>query len=122
MMRADDFNARRQEIANLNDTQLRDKFWQLTDEVIKPLLELARTHTSPSIERSILLRMGFSSLETQVIVAKCVEYGLLSKGAGNVVWRLAQLESMEIRAAGLALAEGQHWEGVKAYFAREVKR
>jgi len=36
--------------------------------VVDPLLEYGRTHTTPSIERSVLLRMGFSSLEAKPLV------------------------------------------------------
>ena len=33
----------------------------LTQEIVDPLVELARTHTSPSIERSVLMRMGIDT-------------------------------------------------------------
>ena len=39
---------------------------QLTGQLVDPLLELAKENTSPAIERSVLLRMGFSSLEAKV--------------------------------------------------------
>ena len=40
MKRADDFAVRRQHIANLTDEELYAKFWELTDKVVDPLLEL----------------------------------------------------------------------------------
>ena len=55
MKRADDFEQRRQHIANLSDEELYNKFWDLTAQVVDPLLELGRKNTTPSIERSVLL-------------------------------------------------------------------
>ena len=72
MKRADDFQQRRQHIANLTDEELYARFWELTDQVVNPLLELGRKNTTPSVERSVLLRMGISSLETQKIVNHCI--------------------------------------------------
>ena len=63
MKRADDFESRREHLRNMSDEELKNYFWQLAQQVVDPLLEYGRTHTSPSIERSVLLRMGFSSLE-----------------------------------------------------------
>ncbi|MGE5575733.1 MAG: D-ornithine 4,5-aminomutase subunit OraE [Syntrophothermus sp.] len=110
MKRADDFIARRLHLANLSDDDLRERFWDLARQVVAPLGELARTHTSPSIERSVLLRMGFSSLEAKELVARCVEKGLLGKGAGHVVWRVAAANRIGIREAGQAMIEGRLWE------------
>jgi D-ornithine 4,5-aminomutase subunit alpha len=62
-----------------------------------------RENTSPAIERSVLLRMGFSSLEAKAIVDGCVEKSLLGHGAGNVVYRYSKHTGQEIREAGLAL-------------------
>ncbi len=78
---------------------------------------MARTHTSPAIERSVLLRMGFSSLEAKAIVEKCQQFGLLGKGAGNVVLKAAALSKSPYREAGLELAEGRLWSQVEAEFA-----
>ena len=55
MKRADDFEVRRQHIANLTDEELYARFWELTDQVVDPLLELGRKNTTPSVERSVLL-------------------------------------------------------------------
>ncbi len=108
--RPDDFDVRRKHLDDLSDEQLRQRFWDLTDEIVKPLVDLARTHTSPSIERSVLLRMGFSSLEAKAIVDRVEDHGLLGKGAGNVVVKVAAACDMDVREAGLALMEGQRWD------------
>lgn len=87
MQRPDDYQTRRRHLASLADDELRRRFWEVTEKVVEPLVELARTHTSPSVERSVLLRMGFSSLEAQAIVKKAVDLGLLGKGAAHLVLR-----------------------------------
>ncbi len=114
--RADDFGERRRGIAGLSDEELHRRFWEATGRVVDPLIQLARTHTSPSIERSVLLRMGFSSLEAREIVAGCVEKGLLGKGAGHVVWRLSAIRNCSIREAGEELAAGRGWDDVEQFF------
>ena len=77
MKRADDFEQRRQHIANLTDEELYNRFWELTAQVVDPLLELGRKNTTPSVERAVLLRMGVSSLDTQKIVEGCMDRGLM---------------------------------------------
>ncbi|MCR4402304.1 MAG: ornithine aminomutase subunit alpha [Firmicutes bacterium] len=116
MMRSDDFEERRRHLAHMSNEELARYFWELADKVVQPLVDLARTHTSPSIERSVLLRMGFSSLEAKTIVDKCAEKGLLGKGAGHVVWKLANARGMCVRDAGVALAEGRLWDEAAALF------
>ncbi|MGE5592693.1 MAG: ornithine aminomutase subunit alpha [Betaproteobacteria bacterium] len=116
MVRPDDFEERRRHLAGMSDEELARYFWELADKVVQPLVELARTHTSPSIERSVLLRMGFSSLEAKAIVDRCVERGLLGKGAGHVVWKLASARGMSVREAGVALAEGKMWDEAASLF------
>ena len=83
-----------------------------------PLLELGRRNTTPSIERSVLLRMGFSSIEARAIVEGVIDRGLMGKGAGHVVYKLAKSKGMDTRDAGLALAEGRHWNDVLELFPR----
>lgn len=112
MQREDDFAERRKKLASLSDEELCARFWELANEVVKPLVELARTHTSPSIERSVLLRMGFSSLEAKAIVEQCLERRVLGHGAGHAVWRAAKRHGLGLREAGLALADGRLWEGL----------
>ena len=79
MKRADDFEERRKHIANLSDEELYNRFWELTAQVVDPLLELGYKNTTPSVERSVLLRMGISSLDTQKIVNGCTK---LANGEG----------------------------------------
>ncbi|MDF3001234.1 MAG: ornithine aminomutase, partial [Bacillota bacterium] len=56
MKRADDFQERRKHIAGLTDEELYQRFWQMTEQVVNPLLELGKKNTTPSVERSVLLR------------------------------------------------------------------
>lgn len=118
MKRADDFEKRRQHLKNLTDAELKARFWELADKIVAPMLELGRTHTTPAVERSVLLRMGFSSLEVKPIVEGVIQRGLMGKGAGNVVWRLSKKLGMPVREAGLALAGGKHWETVEEIFGK----
>ncbi|MGD8368598.1 MAG: ornithine aminomutase subunit alpha [Desulfobacterales bacterium] len=108
--RKDDFNDRRKHLAGMTDAQLHDHFWSLVDRIVQPLVDEARTHTSPAIERSILLRMGFSSLETKPLVNRMLEKGVLGHGAGNLVLKLAQQKGISVREAGLSLIDGKYWE------------
>jgi D-ornithine 4,5-aminomutase subunit alpha len=101
--REDDFQTRREHLASLSDEELKSRFWALTEQLVDPLLALANENTTPAIERSVLLRMGFSSLEAKVIVDGCMEKSLLGHGAGNVVYRYAKYANLPIREAGLAL-------------------
>ena len=116
MKREDDFQQRRQHLAPLTDEELHARFWALAEQLVDPLVELARIHTTPSIERSVLLRMGFSSLEAKAIVTGVIDHGLMGKGAGHVVLKLARRKGMDIREAGLALAAGRHWDELAALF------
>ncbi|MFA9423489.1 MAG: ornithine aminomutase subunit alpha [Sedimentibacter sp.] len=116
MKRADDFQQRRAHLANLSDEELYDKFWNLAEQVVDPLLELGKKNTTPSVERSVLLRMGFSSLEVKPIVEGVMNKGLMGKGAGNVVWRLSKHLGVSVREAGVELANGRHWDDVESLF------
>lgn len=110
LKREDDFSTRRAHIAGLSDVELKDRFWQLAEEAVNPLLDMAKTYTSPSIERSVLLRMGFSSIEAQPIVNGVIERGLMGKGAGHVVYRIAKEKNISVRQAGLEMIDGKHWD------------
>ena len=77
---------------------------------------MGREYTSPSIERSVLLRMGFSSLEAKALVDLCLEQGLLGHGAGHVVYKAAQAWNLGIREAGLKLVSLENWDSIKALF------
>ncbi len=116
MKREDDFQERRKHLAHLTEEELEKRFWELAEKIVDPLIELAEKHTTPSIERSVLLRMGFSSLEAKAIVEGAIDRGLLGKGAGHIVYKLAREKGMDIREAGLKLAEGEMWDEVVALF------
>ncbi|HEY8364452.1 MAG TPA: ornithine aminomutase subunit alpha [Haloplasmataceae bacterium] len=116
MTRQDDFEKRRKHLSQLSDEELKNRFWELANQVVQPLIDLAKTHTTPAIERSVLLRMGFSSIEAQSLVEKVIDNGLIGKGAGHVVYRLAQLKKLSIRDAGLALIANKYWDEVLASF------
>ena len=116
MRRADDFEQRRQHIANLTDEELYDKFWELTAQVVDPLLELGRKNTTPSVERAVLLRMGVSSLDTQKIVEGCMDRGLMGHGTGHVVYKISKEKGISIREASAALAQGEYWDDAVALF------
>ena len=101
MERADDYLKRREHLKDLSEEQLEARFWKLTEKLMNPVIKLAETHTSPSIERSVLLRMGFSSLESTAIVGQVLAHGLIGKGAGHIVYKIAKEKDMDIREAGL---------------------
>lgn len=116
MKRNDDFQERRKHLANLTEEELEARFWELAEKIVDPMIELAYKNTSPSIERSVLLRMGFSSIEAKAIVEGAIDRGLLGKGAGHIVYKLAKNKGMEIREAGLQLVNGQMWDEVENLF------
>jgi D-ornithine 4,5-aminomutase subunit alpha len=94
----------------MSDEELHAYFWSLADKLIAPLIAEARTHTSPSIERSVLLRMGFSSIDAKTLVDRMGERGLLAHGAGRQLLELAKARGISVREAGTALLAGQYWE------------
>jgi D-ornithine 4,5-aminomutase subunit alpha len=96
--------ARLAALSALGDEELKTRFWALADDVVAPLVELARTHTTPSIERSVLLRMGVDSITAQAVVTTIHRAGLLGKGAGGVVLRLARRDGIDVRAAATLIA------------------
>ncbi len=104
------FEERRKHLAHLTDQELYTRFWELAEKIVDPLVEAGKIYTTPAIERSVLLRMGFSSLEAQAIVNRVVEHGLIPHGAGNVVWKISQKFDISVRDAGLALMEDKYWE------------
>ena len=108
--RPDDFDWRRARLRALSDEELHAYFWSLADKLVAPLIAEARTHTSPSIERSVLLRMGFSSVEAKALVGRMGERGLLAHGAGRQLLELAKAKKISVRAAGIALLAGEYWE------------
>ncbi len=118
MERTDDFLERRKHLKHLSEEQLEARFWELTEKLMDPIIKLAETHTTPSIERSVLLRMGFSSLESTAIVQQVLDHGLISKGAGHIVYKIARAKEIEIREAGLKLAEGLLWDQTEILFGK----
>ncbi len=121
MKRQDDFAQRRKHIADLSDQELYDRFWELTAQVVDPLLELGRKNTTPSVERAVLLRMGISSLDTQKIVEGCMDRGLMGHGAGHVVYKVSKEKGVSIREAGEMLAKGEGWDEAVALFKKGGK-
>ena len=108
--RPDDFDTRRARLQQLSDAELHARFWGLVDRIVAPLLDEARTHTSPSIERSVLLRMGLSSVEAKDLVARMSERGLLGHGAGRLVLEHSRRRGISIRDAGTELLAGRGWD------------
>ncbi len=106
--RKDDFKQRRAHLASMSDEALKEYFFELSEKLVDPLVNMGRQYTSKSIERSVLLRMGFSSIEAKSIVDNLFDHHLLSKGAGHCVYRVSKDHSITIREAGLALAEKQY--------------
>ena len=99
------FESRREELKKLTDEQLKARFWELCNQAIEPIIDLAKTHTSPSIERSILLRMGIDSLSSHGVVERIYQAGLLGKGAGHVLLKLAQKQGTDVKSAAQTVLE-----------------
>ena len=99
------YEQRREELKQMTDEQLKAHFWALCDRLVDPLVDLARTHTSPSIERSVLLRMGIDSISSQGVVERIYQAGLLGKGAGHVLLKLAEKRGTDIKCAAKAILE-----------------
>lgn len=116
MKRADDYAERRAHLEGLSDEALHARFWELVGELTDPLLRMGREYTSPAIERSVLLRMGFSSLEAKAITDFCLDRGLLRHGAGHVVYKLSKAQGLGIREAGLRLIDGSLQDVAVALF------
>lgn len=115
--RVDDYQVKKEKFKDISDEQLKQRFWGLLDEIVSPMVDLASTHTSPAVERSVLLRMGFGSLDSKVIVDRCVEHGLVGKGAGHVVLKMAEKLGCHYTEAGQKLIDNEDlWEDAKAMF------
>ncbi len=110
MAREDTFREARQHLQAMSDADLEARFWQLTEEAVTPLVDLARTHTSPSIERSVLMRMGIDSRTCMAVVVECEKRGLLGHGAGHVVYVCMQAWDCDAPEAARRLAGGDGWE------------
>ena len=112
MARDDTFRHVRRHLDGLSDEQLEARFWDLTQQIVDPLVALAAGHTSPSIERSVLMRMGIDSRTCAAVVGECEKRELLGHGAGHVVLVCAQ--AWEVVAAASRLAAGDGWDTVDA--------
>jgi len=107
------FQAEKERLEKLTDEELNLLFWQKAEEIVNPLIDLAKTHTSPSIERSVLLRMGFNSLEAKVIVEGIFERDLLGKGAGNILLTMSKKADKDFLTYGKELVQGSHWDEIE---------
>ena len=91
------FEAKQKVLKKMSDEELKDRFWELCQQLVDPIVELSKTHTSPSIERSVLLRMGVDSISAHGVVDRIYEAGLLGKGAGHVLLKLSQKSGKSLR-------------------------
>ena len=114
MARDDTYQKERAHLEGLSDTELEARFWELAQQIVDPLVELARTHTSPSIERSVLMRMGIDSRTCMAVVSECETRGLLGHGAGQVVLHCATTWGCPAPDAARRLAAGEGWDVVAA--------
>lgn len=114
--RKDDYIKRSEHLQKMTDQELKVYFYELLDKMLDPIIDLAYDYTSPSIERSVLLRMGFSSIEAKAIVDLILEQNLITHGAGHVVLKYAKLYNLEIRDAGLNLLETSDFKAIKEAF------
>jgi D-ornithine 4,5-aminomutase subunit alpha len=105
--RVNRFEKRRVELNQLSDEELKARFWELCDRVVAPIVDLAQTHTSPSIERSVLLRMGIDSITAHGVVDRIVESGLLGKGAGHIVVEVSKSRNLDIQSAAALILENK---------------
>jgi len=105
MVREDTFDHAHQYLMGLTDEELHMRFWHLTQEIVDPLVDLARTHTSPSIERSVLMRMGIDTPHCVAVVSEVEKRGLLGHGAGHVVLVVMQALELDPPAAARRLAD-----------------
>ncbi|HMM61250.1 MAG TPA: D-ornithine 4,5-aminomutase subunit OraS [Candidatus Rifleibacterium sp.] len=102
------FEARRQQLRKMSDEQLKERFWELCNQMVEPMVEYGRKYTSMSIERSVLLRMGIDSVTSQGVVSRVNEAGLLGKGAGHVVLKLSQKLGVDLREAAKRVNEDKN--------------
>jgi len=119
--RIDDFSTRREHLKNMSDAELKAYFLELTEKIVDPLLDLAYKNTSKSIERSVLLRMGFSSIEAKGIVEILSENNLLRKGTGHCVYIVAKNKKFDIHEAGLLIQNGDEIDYLQEYFKANEK-
>lgn len=101
------FEKRQTELKQMSDAELKERLWSLCDQLVKPNVDLSKTHTSSSIERPVLLRMGIDSISAHGVIDRICEAGLLEKGAGHVVLKLSQKTGMNVRETVAAILENK---------------
>lgn len=101
------YENRLNQLHNLSDEELKSRFWELCNKIVEPMIEYGKSYTSPSIERSVLLRMGIDSITTQGVVKRICEAGLLGKGAGNIVLKLSKKNKISIAEAAKQIVEDE---------------
>ena len=114
--RNDDYEVRRKHLVELSEEELKKRFFSLSEEIVQPLITLSKNSTTPSVERSVLLRMGFSSLEARDIVNHVLDLGLMGKGAGNIVLKTSEKLGEDYLVVGRRMAEGKHLDVVLNIF------
>jgi D-ornithine 4,5-aminomutase subunit alpha len=114
--RKDDFKTRRAHLDSLDEQALRSYFNELTDRLLDPVMKLAHDYTTPAIERSVLMRMGFSSAEAKRLTDRFFEHDLLAHGAGHIVYRYAKDHAISLREAGEKLLENDALAAIKEVF------
>lgn len=110
------FEAEKQKLEKLSNEELNQLFWKKAEEIVNPLIDLAKTHTSPSIERSVLLRMGFNSLEAKTIVEGVFERELLGKGVGNILLKMSKKAEKDYLTYGKEMVQGSHWDEIEKVY------
>ena len=118
-VRKDDYQDRRKHLTSMTDQELKRYFELLTDKIVDPMLELAYEYTTPAIERSVLMRMGFSSLEAKILTEKMMDHHLLAHGAGHVLHKYAKKHQLNIRDAGLKLMDSVEMAFIAKEFTHE---
>ncbi len=114
--RKDDYSTRRKQLKTMSDQELKEYFYKLSEQIVQPLIEQGYKNTSPSIERSVLLRMGFSSIQAKAIVNILHEHDLLRKGAGHCVFKVSKEKAQDIIQSGIEIQEGKHIDFLKEVF------
>lgn len=114
--RKDDYLDRREHLKFLSSKELREYFLELSEKIVDPLLDLSYKNTSKSIERSVLLRMGFSSIDAKAIVDILDENNLLRKGAGHSVYILSRNKKISIEKSGDLIKNGEEINYLMEYF------
>lgn len=118
-VRKDDYQDRRKHLLTMSDQEIKRYFEKLTDSIVNPMLSLAYEYTTPAIERSVLMRIGFSSLEAKTLTENMMNHHLLAHGAGHVVYKCANIYQISIREAGLKLMDSVEMAKIEKEFTHE---